>query len=249
MELVEGMLNDLITEGGGTGYYDGMFRELESFGAKRALPVLIRMIRPEYRPRIPARKGDDFWDEQMRGLAIMALGGMGEKSALPKVRERLKSRSFEYADDDYEELVIAAYRLGDQAMFDDFVGKVKKKAEEERQGGFLDLGYDRLFSVAKVQNRVGERKASLETYRKLRDSIEENDAQEKPHIYRSCLYNIACLLSLAGEKAEAIEALRAAVRAGFRDREWIRKDGDLNAVRGEAAFRNLMDDKKLFGSP
>ena len=48
------------------------------------------------------------------------------------------------------------------------------------------------------------------------------------------------------EKAEAIKLLRRSVEAGFRDRDWIEKDGDLASLRGEAAYRALMAEKALF---
>jgi non-specific serine/threonine protein kinase len=53
------------------------------------------------------------------------------------------------------------------------------------------------------------------------------------------LYNAACVYAQLGRKAEALEALRRAVDAGFKDRGWIRRDPDLAALHGDPEFEQL----------
>jgi non-specific serine/threonine protein kinase len=53
------------------------------------------------------------------------------------------------------------------------------------------------------------------------------------------LYNAACVYAQLGRKAEALEALRRAVEAGFKDRGWIRRDPDLAALHGDPEFEQL----------
>jgi hypothetical protein len=36
------------------------------------------------------------------------------------------------------------------------------------------------------------------------------------------------------------------VRAGFKDRQWIRMDRDLEPIRNEGGYRTLLADDKLF---
>ena len=62
----------------------------------------------------------------------------------------------------------------------------------------------------------------------------------------NALYNLACLSALDRKPSEAVEWLGKAVRAGFRDREWIRRDKDLDGIRGEAGYKALLADESLF---
>jgi tetratricopeptide (TPR) repeat protein len=56
------------------------------------------------------------------------------------------------------------------------------------------------------------------------------------------VFNTACCESLAGEPAAAIEHLRQAIELWDGCRELARNDSDFELVRGEAAFRALVDD-------
>jgi non-specific serine/threonine protein kinase len=55
----------------------------------------------------------------------------------------------------------------------------------------------------------------------------------------SILYNAACTFSMLNQKAEAMEALSKAWRAGFKDSDWVRGDPDLNILHGEPEFERL----------
>lgn len=54
-------------------------------------------------------------------------------------------------------------------------------------------------------------------------------------------YNLACVLSLQGELAAAGDMLVSAVERGFVDVYQLRRDEDLAALRGEAVYRQLLD--------
>ena len=54
------------------------------------------------------------------------------------------------------------------------------------------------------------------------------------------LYNSACALSLEGESAAALGALREALEAGFDDPVLMRRDGDLDAIRSQPRYRDLV---------
>ena len=54
------------------------------------------------------------------------------------------------------------------------------------------------------------------------------------------LYNSACALSLKGDKAGALEYLEKGLEAGFDDVGLFRKDDDLDNVRGEPRYRELL---------
>jgi HEAT repeat protein len=61
-------------------------------------------------------------------------------------------------------------------------------------------------------------------------------------VLRGAYYNLACTLAQMGKKAGALEALLQAVRSGYEDVEWIKRDRDLDAIKEEAGYRRLIHD-------
>jgi serine/threonine protein kinase/Flp pilus assembly protein TadD len=55
----------------------------------------------------------------------------------------------------------------------------------------------------------------------------------------SILYNAACTYALLKRKAEALDTLRMAWEAGFKDSTWVRRDPDLAMLRDEPEFDRL----------
>ncbi len=53
------------------------------------------------------------------------------------------------------------------------------------------------------------------------------------------LYNAACTFASLGKRAEAIDALRKAWDAGFKDADWTRRDPDLATLHGDPEFERL----------
>ena len=53
------------------------------------------------------------------------------------------------------------------------------------------------------------------------------------------LYNAACAFCMMPKKPEALDALRKAWEAGFRDAIWARRDPDLALLRGDPEFERL----------
>jgi mannose-6-phosphate isomerase-like protein (cupin superfamily) len=60
------------------------------------------------------------------------------------------------------------------------------------------------------------------------------------HPYPMLVYNLACIESLAGQKAEAIEDLRRAVELNPEFGPMAKEDSDLDAIRDEPAFAELV---------
>jgi tetratricopeptide (TPR) repeat protein len=58
--------------------------------------------------------------------------------------------------------------------------------------------------------------------------------------YADVIYNVACCESLAGRKADAIEHLRVAIDRSERFRKFAVGDSDLDAIREEPAFKELV---------
>ncbi|HYN16264.1 MAG TPA: protein kinase [Terriglobales bacterium] len=57
------------------------------------------------------------------------------------------------------------------------------------------------------------------------------------------LYNAACALCQMKRKAEAMDALRKAWEAGFKDPDWARRDPDLELLHGDPEFERLYPEK------
>ena len=55
------------------------------------------------------------------------------------------------------------------------------------------------------------------------------------------LYNCACAFAVAGEKARAIDCLEKAVRGGWGHRDWILHDTDLDSLRDDPRFSQVLE--------
>ena len=53
------------------------------------------------------------------------------------------------------------------------------------------------------------------------------------------LYNVACLFCALDRKAEAMDALKKAWHAGYKDASWTRRDPDLEPLHGDPEFERL----------
>jgi hypothetical protein len=73
-----------------------------------------------------------------------------------------------------------------------------------------------------------------EVAERLRPIVEEHPQ------YALLAYNLACLESLTGRTADAIGHLRRAIEGSERFREYAKGDSDLDPIRGEPAFAELV---------
>jgi serine/threonine protein kinase/tetratricopeptide (TPR) repeat protein len=64
----------------------------------------------------------------------------------------------------------------------------------------------------------------------------------------SILYNAACNYCLLGRKPEALDALRKAWEAGFKDSVWARRDPDLALLHGDPDFDKLYPERGASGT-
>lgn len=56
-------------------------------------------------------------------------------------------------------------------------------------------------------------------------------------------YNAACGYALSGQKDEAIDWLELSVKSGYADFDHLRKDTDLDGLRGEKRYKKLLTDR------
>jgi tetratricopeptide (TPR) repeat protein len=54
------------------------------------------------------------------------------------------------------------------------------------------------------------------------------------------IYNVACIYSLAGRAAEALDCIERAVDAGLTQRGWLEHDSNLDLIRKEPRFQALL---------
>src|SRR5215217_6191441 len=50
-------------------------------------------------------------------------------------------------------------------------------------------------------------------------------------------YNLACSLALCRRKTDALEALRKAIKLGYRDFDWMQQDPDLDGLKLRPEFQ------------
>lgn len=62
----------------------------------------------------------------------------------------------------------------------------------------------------------------------------------KQNIDANSYYNIACIYSLMDKKEPALNAFKNAIDAGYSGYSWAMKDSDLNNIRKESYFKELM---------
>jgi serine/threonine protein kinase/Flp pilus assembly protein TadD len=55
------------------------------------------------------------------------------------------------------------------------------------------------------------------------------------------LYNVACVYALGGRKEASLACLQKAVDNGFGHKEWVQHDTDLETLRGDPRFQQLVD--------
>ena len=63
------------------------------------------------------------------------------------------------------------------------------------------------------------------------------------------LYNAACVFCLLKKKPEALETIRKAWEAGFKDAVWARSDPDLSFLHGDPEFERLFPEKSATAEP
>jgi putative intracellular protease/amidase len=82
---------------------------------------------------------------------------------------------------------------------------------------------------------------SLHSMGKLDEAVAAaTKAADSPEMRARALYSVACARALQGKKTEALEALRKAVDAGFKESWSLKNDPDLASIRSEPGFTAIL---------
>jgi CubicO group peptidase (beta-lactamase class C family) len=87
-------------------------------------------------------------------------------------------------------------------------------------------------------SRLGQALSSLQKYDQAAIAYEKSLALKfRPP---NTMYNLACVYSLKGDKDKAFQWLERALAAGFENSTALQTDSDLNNLRGDARFKQLL---------
>ena len=95
---------------------------------------------------------------------------------------------------------------------------------------------DALAELGQIYSRLGDWEKGLGVDRQLVRLVPEN-----PTVH----YNLACSLAILGHTDEALDALERAVRLGYCDPDYMVEDSDLESLRREPRFHELVSRLRL----
>ncbi len=124
------------------------------------------------------------------------------------------------------------------------IAKARREAEDEairkeakREGPNDIIEADALFKEALAAHRSKRFDHAIRLFKRIYYQFPEEE------IGYVSAYNVACGYALAGKKEEALDWLELAVQKGFNEFEHMRKDPDLDSLRGEKRYKKLLVDK------
>jgi serine/threonine protein kinase/Tfp pilus assembly protein PilF len=171
-----------------------------------------------------AHKGDAEGAYYLLGRALFAAGKYQEVVDLAEV-------AIATAGEDYNTYVPIHNALGalgkKEALRNVVLQRIQvleahlKKVPEDARGRTL-LATD-YAQVERVEDAVRDANLAM--------ALRPNDAM--------VMYNVACVFGQLGRKPEALEALRKAKDAGWKDATWARRDPDLAILHGDPEFEKL----------
>ena len=144
----------------------------------------------------------------------------------------LYERASEVRSDDWQSLLLVAQLYDDLGRPE--AAAVARRTGVSRSAARLGIAPDdtrALYMGANGLVALGEVAQGLTWARKALE-IAPDDSM--------LLYNVACIFSLAGEKAEALGCLERALDAGFAHRTWLERDSNLDPLREDPRYRELL---------
>ncbi len=234
------LLQGLLRDGSIPGFYDGQFEGLRSLG-----PGLVDQL---------------FWigshptlNLSLRGMAVAAIGSFGDSSDVIRLDEAfmlepsdeielLTESSTERGDRARAQLSQyarwAAWRLGETSLSLEPIRELERRFEQE-PSKYLTRAAEYLFQIGYGYLRLRLLDDARKAFRRY---VQLYDSGMGVHL-SSVHYNLACIASLRGEVALAIDELRLARKNGFTDMGWLLEDRDLENIRNDARFRAFLEER------
>ncbi len=132
----------------------------------------------------------------------------------------------------YGDLEIVYARLGEKDKYDETLHKALEVYEKYLSQHPDDSRGHMYFAVDLAQ--VGKKEEAKAEAAKALDLSPDDPLM---------LYNACCFYAQLGEKKMAIDALRSALSVGYANFEWLRRDTDLDPIRNEQEFIELIKGK------
>jgi len=132
----------------------------------------------------------------------------------------------------YGDLQIAFGRLNDKEKYTESLNKGLKVYEKylsqhpDDARAHMYLATD-LVQIGKIEEAKSEAKKALE--------LSPGDPL--------MLYNAACFYAQLGEKRLAVDSLKNAIAIGYAEFEWLKRDTDLESIRSEPEFVEMIKGK------
>jgi len=195
------------------GDYPGQFKELAKIG-RHAVAHLAALV----------KKSDLYSD---RYLAVVALGRLGDKSAVPVLKEIFEAEAKLPEEERrlYDDAAISLTQLGDESalgkVVQDYTLAMIKSPEDYQIPANLALLYHKMEKWDKAE----------EFYKRAIEVEPENSG---------AYYNYACLLAVRKRIKEAMTILTKSVENGYTSGAWIMRDGELDNLRELPEFKELV---------
>ena len=211
---IEAVFELEVMADGSSGFYSGQFAKLKSIG-------------PDIGPMLAKMAGDGFEFQRdntpmgrFRIMAIDAMADIGYSEGVPDLM-----RMADASGDVGRAAAGALWRLGQKEPAAKMEEQLKAGLEQGGlQGAMMGQTY-----LAEIYSRTDQYEKAVEMYRA---AIASTNGIRQGTTY----YNLACAYSKMGKKKEACDALKRAVGASFRNVQWMKKDGDLDAIRSEPEY-------------
>lgn len=220
------------------------FQDLEELDRRKTLATLARIA---FDPTYAFRKSD-LTQQRKNDLhenAVEALGKLGDEGVLEEMKARLKGNL-----EQDQGILAALARRGRRQPLEEALRKQDEEltrilswhqTEEMKQDACKVL-----MGKALLLTRAERLSEAALAYGRLKELAGPVHSRELSFFVSTADYNLACLAALRGEPDKAIDLLQAAIKGGFQDRKWIRKDEDLKSLRGTPRFEKLLADDVQF---
>lgn len=106
---------------------------------------------------------------------------------------------------------------------------------------------DSLFIESYKKRDVAQYNTLLKAFVKKYEGLSAEDQKQYRNFYINAYYNLACTYSLINDKPQALANLEKAIRAGYTNYANIAQDTDLDNIRGEEAFKTLVQPLREIG--